>query len=449
MRSFCQKRLFTLEKRSSIYYVKYKNPKTGKRLSAISTRKNNIQEAELQAYKWLSEGIPNTRTNKKKDINELFDIDTFLYHLKHIDFQRDDIDRVLKTLQNRHYISSYKLKENSTHLIKYLLESWNYETSEIIREKKAFNHRTSRVRCIKMTSDINNHWKDYFKDKDLEDLTKKELKKFIIHLSEKNLASRTINSIFSAGSVPIKAAYENGIIKEEITKGIIKISGKTKKRGILEDPEVMRLFSLGKWVDDRYRTVNLLSATCGLRMGEIRALQIQDIEGDRLHIRHSWCHVESKVKSTRTGENRYVPLIPEVKEELSKLIDLNPFGKDPDNFIFFSWSDREKPLYDNLILKALKAALYSIGISEEERKMRNISFHSWRHYHVKKMADVLNERAMLISGHKNREVFEICADHQQEQDFKAAADASSEVFGKILQFENEKIHNLKKTVESR
>ena len=443
MRSSCINKLFYIEKRNSVYYVRYKNPKTGKRLSGKSTGKTNRHEAELIAYKWLTEGIPDSTAEGTKKINELFDVDTFLYRVKNIDFNQDDIEKLLQILKDRNQISSYKLKETSTHLIKYLLESWDYETSEIIREKKAFNHRTSRARCIKMTSDIENHWKDFFKGKYLEDLTKNELKSFLIHLSEKNLASKTINSIFSAGSIPIKAAYENGIIKEDITKGIIKISGKTKKRGILEDHEVMRLFSLGEWVDDRYRTANLLSATCGLRMGEIRALQIQDIEGDRLHIRHSWCHVESKVKSTKTGENRDVPLIPEVKKELINLIDLNPFGKDPDNFIFFSWSDRGKPLYDNLILKALKAALKSIGISEEERKERNISFHSWRHYHVKKMADVLNERAMLISGHKNREVFETYADHQQEQDFKAAAAASEEVFGKILEFKKADNENVK------
>ncbi len=95
MRSFYNKKLFYTEKRGQIFYVVFKNPETGKKLTAKSTGKTNRQEAELQAYKWLSEGVPDPKTEKSRDIVELFDIDTFLYRLKNTDFSQDDIKEPL------------------------------------------------------------------------------------------------------------------------------------------------------------------------------------------------------------------------------------------------------------------------------------------------------------------------------------------------------------------
>ena len=100
MRYFYRNKLFRLEKRGPYYYVRYKNPKTGKRLSAISTRKTDFQEAELQSYKWLSEGIPDSDSRKTVDLNKLLDFDTFIFKLKNIEFSPEEIELVLKTFQN-------------------------------------------------------------------------------------------------------------------------------------------------------------------------------------------------------------------------------------------------------------------------------------------------------------------------------------------------------------
>ena len=88
----------------------------------------------------------------------------------------------------------------------------------------------------------------------------------------------------------------------------------------------------------------------------------------------------------------------------------------------------------NTLLKNLISALKTAGISESERKKRNINFHSWRHYYSKKMADALNERAMKLTGHKTDSVFETYANHQSVNDFKEAEKATKEVFSKVFTY---------------
>jgi hypothetical protein len=51
------------------------------------------------------------------------------------------------------------------------------------------------------------------------------------------------------------------------------------------------------------------------------------------------------------------------------------------------------------------------------------------------MAAALDQRAMTLTGHKSKEVFEEYANHRSEADFIEAQQATSEVFGRILDFQ--------------
>ena len=53
--------------------------------------------------------------------------------------------------------------------------------------------------------------------------------------------------------------------------------------------------------------------------------------------------------------------------------------KDPDHFLFYS-ADPGQPVSHKKIDTVFARALRVAGISEEERKNRCLSFHSWRHW---------------------------------------------------------------------
>jgi len=56
---------------------------------------------------------------------------------------------------------------------------------------------------------------------------------------------------------------------------------------------------------------------------------------------------------------------------------------------------------------ALYKALEKIGIGEEERQKRNITFHSWRHFFNSTMRSrVPDSKLKLLTGHRSQEMTE-------------------------------------------
>lgn len=89
-----------------------------------------------------------------------------------------------------------------------------------------------------------------------------------------------------------------------------------------------------------------------------------------------------------------------------------------------------------LVNRAYDLALECIGISNEERKKRGLSFHSLRHGYVKAMAlRVETQTAMKATGHATQAMLEHYATHKSEKDLQASSEAQREAFGKILAFQ--------------
>jgi integrase len=123
------------------------------------------------------------------------------------------------------------------------------------------------------------------------------------------------------------------MISANPSEGLLRFSGENKKRGVLTPQEAELVFSV-KWNDNRAYAANLLAVTTGLRSGEVLALRKSDIgiAENILYVRHSWAYTDG-LKSPKNGEERKVPLLPEVREQLLELLKENPHqGDDP--FIF-------------------------------------------------------------------------------------------------------------------
>jgi integrase len=228
------------------------------------------------------------------------------------------------------------------------------------------------------------------------------------------------------GKKALKEAYRKKLIPFDPADGLAYYSGKAKKRGVLSPQEAARIFSL-EWEDKRAYVGNLLSITTGLRNGEVLAVRKGDIGDTALLVRHSWSRVD-KLKSTKTGEERKVPLLPKVREMMLELLAENPHGND-DPFVFFDETEGE-PRRGILLLQGLKAACGEAGIDSERR---NIVFHSHRHYYAARMTDRMTpDQVSRITGHKSKAVFEEYADHVISENLDAMRAAGSDVFGNII-----------------
>ncbi len=420
---------FYLSKRGEHWYARLIDPQT----RAISTAKNTGQTdrdmAAAVAAGWLLSGaIPKgDRQRQPRTVKTELSLSRLYEMLKTVDLSTSDAEKIVAILKDRGLLEKPR-EADKIRLIDYLLEFYDYEKSPYVREKLAHGHSIGRTHCNDSIHRITGYWEPVFKDKKLSCVTRQELREFSLSLTKKKLAASTINKIMIAGKVALGWAFREGYISVNPAEKLTTFVGKVSGRGILSDIETGRLFEQ-HWKDERSYVGNLVAATCGLRAGEVLALRIEDIGLDRLFIRHSWSSLDG-LKAPKNGEQRQVPLLPDVRERILCLAQKNPWE---DHYIFYSTKENQ-PMDQKFLIKGLFEVLKNIGISDEERQERNIVFHSWRHRYAAKMADFVDERSLgLATGHKTLAMVEHYAAHANEKHFRAVMEATSKAFASVAE----------------
>ena len=102
-----------------------------------------------------------------------------------------------------------------------------------------------------------------------------------------------------------------------------------------------------------------------------------------------------------------------------KLLNLS-WGKEDNDFIF-SDSDGKAPVARHKIYAQFKNALCRIGITEDKRFKRNLSFHSWRHAFASNLANdnVPELYIRRLTGHSSTQILEVYS-HIQVEKLRAA-----------------------------
>jgi integrase len=115
-----------------------------------------------------------------------------------------------------------------------------------------------------------------------------------------------------------------------------------------------------------------------MRFGEVVALKRKYVETGWINVVHSWGRAEGLKNPKTRKSKRRLKVSTQLTSELKKWMRKSPF-KDPEDFVFYT-PVRELPYIDNTsVNRALYNQMNAIGISEPERKKRNIVFHSLRH----------------------------------------------------------------------
>ena len=220
----------------------------------------------------------------------------------------------------------------------------------------------------------------------LSDIDKISIKQFRNDMYVKGYSGSVINKCLYALKTILEDAEEKELILS--VPKITRAADNTKPKGILSIDEVNRLFSCS-WIQDTVSQYigyvgNLLAASTGLRLGELQAIQIQDLhlDGGYITIKRSWDNRCNKLnETTKTGRERNIFIPEKVISTIQELLSIHPFPYTPESFLFFGErKPTEKPAEKALFVRSLYMAMREIGISEEERKARNITFHSWRHF---------------------------------------------------------------------
>lgn len=424
--------------KNGIYYVRFKATDSAGKTVLLpwkSTGETKEAAAMKKAFQMLEEGITKRAKNAEKP-EEKTSIKTLsLINSVKTELSKDDYSMLLEELKAKGIIKTYTLSgaKNDIEFCRYLLDFWNYESSDYLKECKRHDRQLTVCHIQKSYRHILKYWVPFFKDRQITDITKQDLRNFLNKIDELPLAWGTKKQIYGAGQKALKYAYNNEILEKDITAGIMSFSGKSKERVILTKEQVRAVFAV-EWIDERMKLANLLALMTGLRLGEIRALQKGDLGENCIYVRHSWNEQEG-LKCTKNRENRAVYCPHVMTSLLLAFAERNPLGAQMDSFVFFGDFNPTRPVCSDYFIRGLKDALLKIGMSKEQAK--EIKFHAWRHLYSSLMADRLPFRILQTqTGHKTLAMAEHYANHILDSDSKQIQDAQNYLFSEYLGIAN-------------
>ena len=423
---------FYLTKNEHGYYrACFVNQQTGVVTVAKSTHTKNKTEAMMIATDWYKNGVPkgttNSRTpfiqnqssglNLKNLVARLTDKEAFeLYSLLNSKLNLSETtlstgsDSTIKTIKKR--ISTTRIK-----LYEFMLNFWDYDNSEFIQRYIAHGNNMTKGHAKNMQSLVRNYWLPYFgEEMFVDELDKTMLDDFFFYLyREKGLKGGTVNKAINCGSRAMRYLYENHKISENPMAGVERFNPNQLERGIPTETEVRQLLNL-EWSTPAYKLAFKLGVFCGLRAGEVSGLRVcdLDLDADIIHIRHSWSDTDG-LKCPKNSDIRDLPLNHSILLELMVQAKQNPLFGDL-SFVFWSNVKPEQPYGRCCYIDGLCEALEAIGISEEQRRERNIVFHSLRHF----CATVLAQRADMktvqaFMGHRTEAMSKHYSDHDSQE----------------------------------
>ena len=171
------------------------------------------------------------------------------------------------------------------------------------------------------------------------------------------------------------------------------------------DDEVRAMLSHARgWL----RTAIALAAFAGLRMGEVRALEVRDVDRREASILVRRALSEKETLPPKSGHERFVPLAPELGEMLSDALKdklpqarvvLNAYGRTPGR---------------QHVLASLKDLQRRHGLKER-------SFHALRHYFCSKLVrcGASVEAVRVMAGHSTLAITQRYV-HAASADLRAA-----------------------------
>jgi len=356
------KRPYSLNKRSTthrnrfIYYIRFRHPDSGEYLSAVSSG----HSTRAGAMNWAEQKIRSGEVTLPGNRNLTFE--------------------------------------------KYATGFWDYERSpyiqHILLHGGTFSRTFARIRAGYCT----NYILPAFFRRRLDSLKWQDIERWLLSLKQNTeLSATTINKVPGTFRLMLREAVSEGIISTDPIRTVRPLREVHEEKGIFTAMEVRRLFSADSlhqiWQDQlQYQLINMIAASTGMRMGEIRALTWECVYEDTIEVRHSWEDVVG-LKETKARSNRQVT-IPSFLANAFSDFRLKTTTTELSSLVFPGRTG-EKPLDKTIIQRTFSKALETIGLPMDEQRSRWISFHSWRHWFNSSLrGHIPDEVLRLMTGHR-------------------------------------------------
>ncbi|MBF9014696.1 MULTISPECIES: tyrosine-type recombinase/integrase [unclassified Oceanispirochaeta] len=289
------------------------------------------------------------------------------------------------------------------------------------------SRRTLSYNYIKACSQITqNHIIPYFQDYKIRSIKRFHVEKWIDYLVGLGISNSSVNIYSRVFHLMMAEAVRREILLTDVTKNIPALKNSSKPKGIFSQEIVAKLFDRNKieknWLCKEYYYANLLAACTGMRMSEVVGLQNKDIFPGYIAVTKQYIRGIG-IQPTKNKKSREIPIPPELEKELRALSDGGA-----DSFVL-SIDGKGNPLTHNYVLSNLKKALHNIGISENEQKKMNYSFHSWRHYFntLMRSHDISDSKLQSLTGHSSMAMTDHYT-HFNHSDFQDVGAVQAQIF---------------------
>ncbi|MBF9018304.1 MULTISPECIES: site-specific integrase [unclassified Oceanispirochaeta] len=247
------------------------------------------------------------------------------------------------------------------------------------------NNKPSYANSINNRNNFRKHILPYFGEMIISNIKVKHIEDWLDELAKRGLCGSTQIDILSILRVMLKDAKRLGYLEYNPVKDVIPPrKNRPRKRGILRTEETDTLFDLNTidevWNGDiQAMGAFLLAWDTAMRPGEIRAIQRKHIhfhpDGNcTVDIRQAVDHASHRIKETKTGA--VLEGVPVRADTAGILRHICQTYNESECLVFSK--DGKMHVSENYLKRRLYKALRTIGISEEQRKERNITQYSFR-----------------------------------------------------------------------
>jgi integrase len=330
-------------------------------------------------------------------------------------------------------ITEGKVASSRSIMVDYVTTFWDWEQSSYIQGKLVRGKRISKTYANNCFYILRKHFLPAFSEKKIGEITTQQIEDWILRLYRKgDISATSINHLLKAIKVMFAEAFRLDLIGRNPAKPIEKLAETPKRRQRLSPDEAAMLFAPGAieeiWYGDATAyLMNLIAAVTGMRQGEIRGLLRKHVHRDCIEVAQAW-EDGFGLKDPKWGSFRIIPIPEHVADLIYQMTDANSTDA-----LVFRGTTPDKPLNKKAINSRFYQALHNIGITEEQRKERNISFHSWRYFFntACRISQVPDSQLRRITGHRSIEMTERYTDFHME-DFREIRIAQSQIFNNTL-----------------
>jgi hypothetical protein len=148
------RRYYVHKRHNGIIYAELIDQKTGRKLPARSTGTRDHDEALLVIADWLANGIKNGKETEKRSVETFCDVKGIIKAIRKAELTADDAVQIVKAITDLSLIDLLAVPQGngSVDFTAYLLDFWNYETSEYLKERVSHGYSLTKRHCHECVS---------------------------------------------------------------------------------------------------------------------------------------------------------------------------------------------------------------------------------------------------------------------------------------------------------